>query len=177
MSWIRTYSGKHFNYACPSANDIDIVDIAQALSHLCRFAGHLPEFYSVAQHSVYVSQLVKPELALEALLHDATEAYCVDIPSPLKALLPDYQRMEKSVDQAVREKFSLPRKADYSIHVADLMMLATERHYLGLDDGTPWPCLEGVPLAGFEVYPIPPALARQLFLQRYCELTHQGEQQ
>jgi len=87
VSYIQTLSGKKFSYQFATADDIDIEDIANALSNICRFAGHLPEFYSVAQHSVLVSQIVPPEFAFEALMHDAAEAYCQDIPAPLKALL------------------------------------------------------------------------------------------
>lgn len=58
MSYIQTLSGKKFNYQNATIDDIDIEDIATALSHICRFAGHLPEFYSMAQHSVLVSQIL-----------------------------------------------------------------------------------------------------------------------
>ena len=89
MSWITTQSGKHFDFNNLSAADICIEDISCALSNLCRFTGHVQDFYSVAQHSVHVSYLVPPEFALEALLHDAAEAYCNDISAPRKRLLPD----------------------------------------------------------------------------------------
>lgn len=85
MSYIQTLSGKHFNYLDIQQDDIVIEDIATALSHICRFAGHLPEFYSVGQHSVLTSHLVPQEFALEALLHDAAEAYLQDIPHRLSA--------------------------------------------------------------------------------------------
>jgi 5'-deoxynucleotidase YfbR-like HD superfamily hydrolase len=86
MSFIQTLSGKRFDYINSTADDVDIEDIANALSNICRFAGHVPEFYSVAQHSVLCSQIVPPEFAFEALMHDAAEAYCQDIPQPLKLL-------------------------------------------------------------------------------------------
>lgn len=59
MSYIQTLSGKKFNYLTATVDDIDIEDIATALSHICRFAGHLPEFYSVAQHSVWLASLFR----------------------------------------------------------------------------------------------------------------------
>jgi hypothetical protein len=65
MSFIQTLSGKHFNYLDIQQDAIEIEDIATALSHICRFAGHLPEFYSVGQHSVLTSLLVPQEFALE----------------------------------------------------------------------------------------------------------------
>ena len=75
VSYIQTLSGKKFNYLNATVDDIEIEDIATALSHLCRFCGHLPEFYSVAQHSVLCSQLVPPMFAFEALMHDAGKVY------------------------------------------------------------------------------------------------------
>lgn len=108
MSFIKTFSGKHFYYDRINKDNIDINDIAVSLSNICRFAGHLSHFYSVAQHAVLCSQLVPQEFAFEALMHDATEAYCQDIPAPLKRLLPDYKRMEEKIDAVIREKYGLP---------------------------------------------------------------------
>ena len=107
MSYIATSTGKHIDFVNITPDQICIEDIARGLSNECRFAGQLESFYSVAQHSVYVSQIVPPEYALEALLHDAAEAYIKDIPSPLKAMLPDYKAMEKHIEAAIREKFGL----------------------------------------------------------------------
>ncbi len=132
MSYIQTLSGKHFNYLDIQQDDIVIEDIATALSHICRFTGHLPEFYSVGQHSVLTSHLVPQEFALEALLHDADEAYLQDIPSPLKRLLPDYQAIEARVDAAIRQKFGLPTEQHPTVKYADLVMLATNAEILRL---------------------------------------------
>ncbi|HAL7474263.1 TPA: deoxyribonucleoside 5-monophosphate phosphatase [Escherichia coli] len=68
MSFIKTFSGKHFYYDRINKDDIDINDIAVSLSNICRFAGHLSHFYSVAQHAVLCSQLVPQEFAFEALI-------------------------------------------------------------------------------------------------------------
>lgn len=144
MSFIQTLSGKQFDYLSATIDDIDIEDIAVALSNICRFSGHLPEFYSVAQHSVLCSQLVSPEFAFEALMHDAAEAYCQDIPAPLKALLPDYREIEKRTDQLIRFKFGLPLEEASVVKYADLTMLATERRDLDIDDSIPWVILEGI---------------------------------
>lgn len=145
MCFIQTLSGKQFDYLSATIDDIDIEDIAVALSNICRFSGHLPEFYSVAQHSVLCSQLVSPEFAFEALMHDAAEAYCQDIPAPLKALLPDYREIEKHTDQLIRFKFGLPLEEASVVKYADLTMLATERRDLDIDDSIPWVILEGIP--------------------------------
>lgn len=88
MTCITTYSGLTFDYLKPVASSICDKDIIQGLSNDCRFAGQLPVFYSVAQHCWLMSQIVPEEFALEALLHDASEAYCRDIPSPLNVCCP-----------------------------------------------------------------------------------------
>lgn len=171
MSFIQTLSGKHFHYANATVDDIEIEDIATALSHICRFTGHLPEFYSVAQHSVLCSQLVPPEFAFEALMHDAAEAYCQDIPAPLKALLPDYQRIETFVDGLIRFKYELPLMQSAVVKYADLTMLATERRDLDIDDGTKWPVLEGITTSDMiQIVPLRPGQAFGLFMTRFNEL-------
>lgn len=123
---ILTFKGKFLDYLSPNPSQIQIEDIAIALSREARFSGHTREFYSVAQHSVHVSVLVPPEFALEALLHDATEAYCKDIPTPLKRLLPDYQRIERAVDTVIRKKFKLPATMSQEVADADHRALLHE---------------------------------------------------
>lgn len=171
MSYIQTLSGKKFSYQFATADDIDIEDIANALSNICRFAGHLPEFYSVAQHSVLTSLLVPAEFAFEALMHDAAEAYCQDIPAPLKALLPDYQRIETLVDDLIRSKYGIKQDHSSVVKYADLVMLATERRDLDIDDGSVWPVLEGIPATElFQITPLRPGQSFGLFMNRFNEL-------
>lgn len=84
---LQTRSGKRVYPLDPRQDEIDGNDIAHALSHICRFAGHVRIFHSVAFHSVLVSELVAtfhPGLALAAMYHDAAEAYIADIPRPVK---------------------------------------------------------------------------------------------
>jgi len=170
MTWINTLSGQHFSFNDIDPDTISIEDIAGALSNLCRFTGHVQDFYSVAQHSVYVSRLVPPEMALEALLHDAAEAYCGDVSSPLKALLHEYQGIEYLIDMTIRFKFGLPETMSAQVKRADLIMLATERRDFDMDDGTPWPVVEGIEPVDFMIYPLTPRQARVQFIQRFNEL-------
>lgn len=131
--WILTYSGKRFSFLDIDPEAIDIGDIATALSNICRFTGHLDQHYSVAQHCVLVSHLVEPHLAFEGLMHDASEAYCGDVSSPLKARLPDYREIEGRVDRAIRAKYGLPLVETPDVKVADLRMLASEMGMFGRD--------------------------------------------
>ena len=108
--FIGTFSGLRFWPLDPNPEKILIADIAHALAHQCRFGGHASKFYSVAEHSVHVSQLCLPEDALWGLLHDASEAYLVDLPRPLK-LLPEfapYREAERRLQRAVALRFGLP---------------------------------------------------------------------
>lgn len=169
-TWIGTFVGGRFSYTNPETSNIDVVDIAHALSNVCRFAGHTREFYSVAQHSVLVSLNVPPEDAIDGLMHDASEAYLGDVASPLKWLLPDYKIIEAKCEDEIRRRFGLGAKKPPSVKIADMRMLATERRDLINHDGTEWLCLAGVDPYDFRITPMAPKDAERLFLLRFKEL-------
>jgi hypothetical protein len=169
-AWILTYSGKHVELMTPDPEEIDISDIARGLSRECRFTGQCREFYSVAQHSVLASGLVPQEFALEALLHDAAEAFIKDIPSPLKKLLPEYSRIEGILERVIRIKFGLPEEMSAPVRLADRILLATEKRDLMPHDPCEWPILEGIEPLPNPIVPWSPDLAIQLFLYRFAEL-------
>lgn len=171
MGWILTAGGRHFDYRDPRPEDIHILDIAQALACECRYNGHTRAFYSVAQHAWLASHIVPREFALEALLHDATEAYCKDIPSPLKQLLPDYQDIEARIDGVIRARFGLPASMSSEVKHADLVLLATERRDLMPADSTPWAILDGIDPLPRNIRAMPPPRSASHFLKRYIELT------
>jgi len=123
---IVTYTGKIFDPIKPSPDNIDIIDIAHSLSMLCRFNGHCSHFYSVAQHSVYVSQLADNEDTLIGLLHDASEAYLSDVPRPIKPFLKEYRQMEEKVSKVIFEKFNVPYPINQKIKDIDDKLLRTE---------------------------------------------------
>ncbi len=139
MCMIQTYSGMLFDLEDPYPDNICTEDIAHALSLTCRFAGHTRQFYSVAQHSLLVSRLVPSYYKLSALLHDAAEAYLVDIPTPLKSLLSGYSNLEKYILRAIREKYNLPEDMDYEekniIKHADMVAIAVEKRDLMKSSG------------------------------------------
>jgi hypothetical protein len=114
--YLNTYTGKKFEYTYPQPEQIDIRDIAHALSHLCRFNGHTNMFYSVAQHSLLVSEKLpgSAEDKLGALLHDAAEAYVCDIPSPLKPMLGvPYLHVYALAQGAILDKFQIGTLPDH----------------------------------------------------------------
>src|SRR4051812_9411412 len=104
---MQTFTGKRYYPLDPRPEDIDPVDIAHALSQLCRYGGHVDRFYSVAEHCLLLSYTVDPENALHALLHDATEAYVVDVPRPVKQYLSNYKDLEGAVWEAIATRFGI----------------------------------------------------------------------
>lgn len=123
---IRTYSGLYVDVFDPDPETICIEDIAHALSNLCRFAGHVKSFYSVAQHSVLCSLQVGDDCRLEALMHDASEAYLLDIPKPIKNRLEGYKEMEDKMMSIIAAKFGFDYPLRKEVKGIDNYMLEWE---------------------------------------------------
>lgn len=180
--WIMTASGRPFWPLEPRLEDIAIEDIAHHLSHLCRFTGAVRLFYSVAQHSVMVSIAMAPHLVtgrhralgLYGLLHDASEAYLMDVPRPLKhdASMVAYRAAEARLQRVIYAVFGCdPDDEPAALKVVDRRMLRTE-------------CRDLMPPAAFherwddvEPFDFPltepwsPTRARWRFLERFVSLT------
>ena len=124
--WIQTYSGQAFWPLDPRPEEIHIQDIAHALSLISRYCGHCRVFYPVAQHVVLVAHTVPRPLALEGLMHDASEAYISDIPTPVKACLPDYQRTEVILEETIAKKYNLIWPWPTEVKLADHIIFKTE---------------------------------------------------
>lgn len=166
--WIQTRTGRQFWPLDPYPEDFDIEDIASSLSKLCRYNGHCSQFYSVAEHSVLVSWILPPEFALCGLLHDGTEAYCADVPRPLKPFLTGYAEIEDRIWRALAMRFGLPEKMPKEVIEADTAVLLAEKlplmgpKYRWRIPGTPAQVL---------IRGLGPDEARHAFLQRFYELS------
>jgi hypothetical protein len=172
--YIQTVSGRRVNPFEPDPGDLDIGDIANALAHQCRFGGHCRRYYSVAQHSCLIADLVvarggSDADALWALLHDASEAYLLDLPHPIKhrsELGRLYAEAERPLQEAILERFGLPREPPASLKPLDRALLATERRAVAAE-AWHWPELDGFEPLDLEIDPWPPERARAEFLARY----------
>lgn len=123
---IRTFTGIYMNVFEPTLEMICIEDVAHALSHQCRFGGHLPDYYSVAQHSIIMSDKMHQSHKLAALLHDASEAYLLDIPRPIKQGLSNYNEIEDRLMNLIAEKFGFQYPLHEKVKEVDEYMLQWE---------------------------------------------------
>lgn len=129
--WILTYSGLAFWPLDPRVSEVRLADIAHALSNTCRYGGHTRQFYSVAQHSVLVAQHLAPRFRAQGLMHDATEAYLLDIPRPVKRHIPGYAQMEDTMARCIGEAFNLELEhLPSEVKHADTVCLFTEKRDL-----------------------------------------------
>jgi hypothetical protein len=166
--------GTYFDFDNPSFGPRVVEVIANSLANLCRFTGHGRRFYSVAEHSVHVSRIVPPHLALYGLLHDAAEAFVGDVAKPLKAMLPDYAVIEDRVERALFAHLGLPLPMPPEVKAADRAMLAAEQiAVMGNRDG--WHHTGGEAPADVRIEFWGPDESRIRFLSRYRELTEPAD--
>ncbi len=175
-SWIQTFTGIQVWPLDPQPDQIDIVDIAHSLSMLCRFNGHSMKFYSVAEHSIHVSNIVSPENRLWGLLHDAAEAYLSDVPKPVKQQVDQFHPLEERMLAVIADRFGLTTEIPEEVHDADMKMLATEKQALMGNEPAPWSGLPD-PLEPSMIRCFSPEEAKQAFLMRFSELTTTNSQE
>lgn len=124
---IRTFTGLQIDVFNPKPEMICIEDIAHGLSNTPRWGGQIKDFYPTAQHCVHVASLaIERKAKLEALMHDAAEAYLHDMPKPIKRRLPDYQELENNLTKAIFEKFNIPYPMSNEIKMLDKEVLELE---------------------------------------------------
>lgn len=168
--WMQTYTGGVFFPMDPRESEVHIEDIAHALSMQCRFAGHCIRFYSVAEHSVHIAWWLYRHAgamtALQGLLHDASEAYLVDVPRPVKPHLSGYKDAEARVQAVIMKRFNLPIEMPRAVKEADDRIIGDELVNLKpMDWHAEWRQPLGVTLAYWS-----PAEAEERFLAAFRAL-------
>jgi hypothetical protein len=172
--WMLTATGRQFWPLDPRPEEIHIEDIAHALAHQCRFGGHCRFFYSVAQHSVLVSHAVPDRLSLWGLLHDAAEAYLVDLPRPIKRysdLGYTYRVIEAQLMSAICRRFGLPIVEPSEVKRADDVLLMTEKRDVMPE--SQWEWRETAEPLTERIVPWNPGIAREAFLCRFDEIAEE----
>lgn len=165
--YVSTYLGNRFYPFEGRIEAIDIEDIAHGLAYQCRFNGQTRAFYSVAQHSLLVADLLEPELKLAGLLHDAAEAYLGDMVKPLKLVLPEFSAIEDRISQLINRHFGIADLDHRAIKRADLTMLATEKRDLMPHSTEAWASIKGFEPLPFAIAPMLPEEAKAAFLTAF----------
>lgn len=171
--WCQTFLGKKVYPLDPREDEIEIVDIAHALSMMCRYNGHCLRFYSVAEHCCHVSDYIgrtQSEHALWGLLHDASEAYLADIIRPVKPWLEGYWGIENRLMECICLRFGLPLIQPDIVKEIDTRILGNERDQVMAPPPEPWYAV-GEPLPGVRIWCWTPERARTEFLARFEVLT------
>lgn len=127
---IVTYTGLEFDLLNITEDSINLVDIAHALTLCPRWGGHSNKFYSVAQHSIDVMNKVPDEYKLAALLHDASEAYLGDMPSPFKKHMPAFHNFEKEIMKVIANKYGFEYPLNPIVKQADIDCFIEEQKIL-----------------------------------------------
>lgn len=173
--YISTVKGERFYLNNPR---FDVDEIGHVLGNLCRYGGHSLRFYSVAEHSVLVAMLCE-QLGLadpfEGLMHDAHEAYWLDMPKPWKMSLPDYVAIEHRLETAMRKTYNLAPKISDGCKTADWIALALEARLMLPMKGDDFEFPEGIraqanKLADIRLNFWEPAVARSHFMAVFNEM-------
>jgi len=175
--YIETYTGRPFKILTPDPAMVTIIDIAHALSNQARYGGHTNIFYPTAQHCCllanYAQNVLKASAldCLQILMHDAAEAYLVDLQRPIKQYLPDFRGLEYDIQMVVRswlgmESIPFPPWQDE----IDSRIIHDERAQLMYPSGNDWEHA-GKPL-GIRIKPWTSAWAEQQFLMLYAAYSY-----
>ncbi len=151
---IRTVTGKYVNVFDPKPEMFCIEDIAHALSMQPRFGGHLPVQFSVAEHSINCSFVADEFYKLTALMHDASEAYLLDIPRPIKQRLANYKEIEHGLMVVLSHVFGFQYPLPGEVKAIDEQMLRFEWNSMMISAET-------------TVRPLPASIAKKVFIQQF----------
>lgn len=176
-AWIQTVSGGMFFPLAPRAEDVQLTDIAHALGAICRYNGHTRYFLSVAEHCVEVSIRAaeqSPRLGLLGLLHDAAEAYILDLPTPIKERMPGYREAESAVELAIFEALGIvpPSAIEHArIKEIDNRMRASEYQHCIVQGSAPSWDLPYQPYPDYQPTYFSPSNVSRVWLRHYQRLS------
>ena len=181
---IKVSAGHYVDLDDPDPESIDLPSIAAALSKICRYGGHCPQFYSVAEHSVHATAMAVAEGfvgdALRAvLLHDAAEAYIGDMVKPLKLTMPEYGEVERRFERAIAFAFGVDfHHWSDVIKRFDRAMLKAEKIAMWPEDREKWEGFSDIEDRDVSLGYWPPDQAERNFRHMACLLlpgqTYQG---
>lgn len=168
---MQTYTGHKFWPLDPQPEHVFIEDIAHALGMLCRYNGHCNRFYSVAEHSIFVSRALPSKLRLAGLLHDAAEAYISDLIRPVKPYIKEYKRIEQNILSVIVNKYHCyDESLDPEIKVVDLNILKDEQEQAMGAPPEKWYCVgKGL---GVELQFWNPTIAEKIFFHEFKRVRH-----
>lgn len=180
--WIEIIGGHRYVFGRKNRFPLTVEQLAKALSQINRYTGHtdarLP--YTVAQHSVFVSELcdMDPVWAMGGLLHDAPEIVIGDISTPLKWHLGEEQmaKVEReehfayaTILEALNLNLPLDGFAEKVIKHADLVALVTEKRDL-LSPEVKWGYFNEIPVHPRKIVPLSPPAAARRFVKRFKQV-------
>ena len=172
QGWILSYSGRKVFPLDPRPEDFSIAVVAHALSLKCRYNGHCEFFYSVAYHSILVSQHVEPRHALIGLLHELDEVFLPDVPRPIKPFLRGWKAIAERNMIAGCQAFGIEYPFPEQVHYVDAQMLNTEKEIL-MPDSEPW---EGLPpKLDLTLSFLYPKEVEDAFVSRYREIVGESD--
>lgn len=163
--WIETWSGISFYPLDPRPEEILIEDIARGLSLQCRYVGQIKFHYSIAQHCVLLHDAIEDQHKKQILLHDGSEAYICDIPSPIKPYLTNYKSIENNLQTMIYVKYGIDPIEHPRVKEFDKRILLDEKQVLKTNSNTNWNFFGG-PL-GITIEQWSPEKAYDEFLNRF----------
>lgn len=186
---MHTSNGKKYWPLDPRPEEVHLEVVAHHLATRARYNGATqhPVFksrilYSVAEHSVLVSRFIeeelgRPDLALEGLMHDGSEAFNGDLIRPLKydeSFRLPFQLVEGLNEKANAIRFGLIYPYPEEVKIADEAVTAAEVNQIIVkdpdDDWSFGKLHDDTRVAPYEIQMLLPYEAKILFLDRFYEI-------
>jgi len=172
--WMQTYRGRSFWPLDPRPEEIFLDDLAHHLSMITRYAGACLNFYSVAEHSILITDWLAQngfaddkEVLRWALLHDAAEGLGLgDVIRPVKRFSPEYKRLELGImERGVIPRFGLSIAYPACVDIADRRILCDEQAQNMATPDDRWGAIEGLKPLGVALKCWEPKKAEVMFLE------------